>query len=222
MAKIEKRDIWKAEIELEIERLAFSCQYEERGKGSGKMRVVVPTNWLDADGETLLLDIGKRLKGWVKEVILTTKPSMLKKIQFGLFIKSQPNLGMNPLPLAEDGNGVATIKDIAPSKTWGTFSNRGIYQLKDGDRELPEPEVDHLISATTGTSIFRLYYILGKKVIVRGNIFCFVQIPPDSIKSWMDQIGCYKGVGDCHSAPEGYGLFTVKKFELKEEGALSF
>lgn len=222
MVKVEKRDVWKAEVELEVERLAFACQYEERGKGTAKKRYVIPTNWLDEDDKTLLFDAGKRLKGWVKEVVLTTKPSMVKKIQYGLFIKSQPNPGMNSLPLVEDKEKLATLEDIAPSKTWSRFQHRDMYELEYNSIKLPEPEVDHLISGTTGMSIFRLFYILKKTVRVNVNIFCFVQLSPDALKEWMTDIGAYKGIGDCHSAPEGYGLFTVRKFDVVEEKNLSF
>jgi len=117
---------------------------------------------------------------------------------------------------------VATLADISPSKTWNTFQHRDMYELTYNNTKLPEPEVDHLISGTTGMSIFRLYYILKKNVIVRANIFCFVQLSPDALKEWMVNIGIYKGIGDCHSAPEGYGLFRVKKFEVIEEKGLSF
>jgi hypothetical protein len=66
-------------VELEIEKLALSVQYVERGKGSSKKRHLVPTGWLADDGKTILLDVGKRVKGWLKTFVsnvgsITGKP----------------------------------------------------------------------------------------------------------------------------------------------------
>ena len=217
MAKIEKRDVWRAEVTLELSRIAFAAQYEERGKGSERKRYIIPTNWLADDGKTLLFDVGKRLKGWIKEVVLTTKPSLAKKIQYGLFAKSLPKPGLNPLQLVENGK-YATLDDIAPSKTWKNFQYKDLYELGS----FPEPEVEHLISGTTGTSIFRQFYVLEKNVIAKANIFCLAQISPNVIESWLREIGEYKGLGDCHSAPECYGTFTVRDFHTIEEKKIVF
>ena len=215
--KIEKRDIWKAEVGLEIRKLAFAVQYEEKGKGSERKRYIIPTNWLSEDNKTLLFDTGKRAKGWIREIIKTVKPSLEKKVQFGLFIQTLPKPGLNPIQLANDTENV-TIEDFAPSQTWKTFQNREDYDLNG----FPAPEVEHVLSGTTGLSIFRLYFVLSKTIKTEIQIFSLMQIPPESIKSWMDEIGDFKGLGDLHSAPEGYGLFSVKRFEVTEESSLTF
>lgn len=217
MPKIEARSTWKAKLELEIERIAFSSQYIERGKGTEKKRHVLPTGWLADDNKTLLWDCGKRLKGWIGEVALTVKPSLKDKIRFGMFIHSLSKTGLNELKL-KDGGGTATIKDFAPSHSWKEFTLTDLYETN----HLPEPEISHLLSGTTGQSIFALYYVLGKPVITEVEIFSFAQIPAEAVRSWLEMMGEYKGLGDLHNAPEGYGTFSVKKFDVIEEGKIKF
>lgn len=217
MPKIETRDTWKVKIGLEIERIAFSAQYIEKGKGTEKKRHLVPTGWLADDQKTLLWDVGKRLKGWVGEVILTVKPSLKDKIRFGMFIHSLPKTGLNTIQIKGEKR-VATIDDFAPSHSWKEFVNADVYETN----HLPKPEVAHLLSGTTGQSVFSLYYVLDKTMVTEMEVFCFVQIPAEAVKSWLEMMGEYKGLGDLHNAPEGYGTFHVNKFEVIEEGKIKF
>ena len=222
MPKVESRDFWQVKLGIKIKRLAFATQSPERGSGSEKRRYLAPTNWLADDNETILFDFGKRLKGWFGEVIKTIKPSMSDKFRFGLFCKSIPNEGMNPLFLSDDKNNTAKMSDFNESQTWKTFGGKDLYELNHSKIKYPEPEINHMTSGTTGMSMFQLFYVLKPDVIVNGEIFSYVQIAPDAIEQWMKEIGSYKGLGDLHNVPEGFGTFQVEKFEVIKEGKLRF
>lgn len=221
MPKIESRDFWEVKLKAKISRLAFATQSPERGSGSEKKRYLSPTNWLASDNETIQFDFGKRLKGWFGEVIKTVKPSMTDKFRFGLFCKSLPNEGMNPLLLTDD-NKTVKMSDFDESQTWKTFERKDLYELNHSGIRYPDPEINHLVSGTTGTSVFQLFYVLKPNVTVNGEIFSYVQISPDAIKQWLETIGQYKGLGDLHNAPEGFGTFQIEKFEVVKEGKLRF
>ena len=222
MPKVESRDLWEAKIEVRIKRLAFATQSPEKGSGSEKKRYLMPTNWLADDNETILFDFGKRMKGWFGEVIKTIKPSMSDKFRFGLFCKSIPNDGLNSLSFAEDKNKVAKMSDFTISQTWKTFGRTELYALNHSGVKYPEPEVNHMTSGTTGMSLFQLFYVLKPDVKVNGEIFSYVQVSPEAIEQWLREIGKYKGLGDLHNAPEGFGRFEILNFEVIKEGKLRF
>lgn len=209
MPKVSPRKVWKADIDLEIERLALSVQYIEKGKGSSKNRHLVPTDWLDDDGETILFDVGKRLKGWLKEQVATMKSSWKDRVQYGVVCKSLPEPGYVP---------IANLNDIAASRNWESFQKKEDYVLGD----LPAPNVEMIITER-GSSIFAMHYVLQNPVSVKARIYCFAYgIRPDSVKEWLETLGEIKGVGDMHSASAGYGCFKLKSFKIVEEKELSF
>ena len=222
MPRIESRDFWQARIKVKISRLAFATQSPERGGGSEKKRYLMSTNWLADDNKTILFDFGKRLKGWFGEVVKTIKPSMSDKFRFGLFCKSVPNEGMNPLILVDNNNKTAKMSDFNESQTWKTFERKELYELNHSEIKYPEPEVNHMVSGTTKMSLFQLFYVLKPDVMVSGEIFSYVQIAPDAIEQWLHTIGHYKGLGDLHNAPEGFGTFQVENFEVLKKGKLKF
>jgi len=189
-------------------RRSEAAQYIEVGRGSAKKRKVVPTDWLDKDGETIIWNPGKRLKGWLKDVVATLKSSWRNKVQYGMICKSLPNPGYVP---------IAKITDIEPSKDWHSFPHAEDYDLGG----LPEPNVEVVV--LDRGSIFALHYVINKPVIVQAEIFCFARgINAENVKDWMETIGSYKGLGDLHNSSEGYGCFKVKKFEVKEEKTIHF
>jgi len=209
MPRVAPRSVWHVETELEIERLALSVQYIEKGQGSKLRRCLVPTDWLAEDKKTIVWNAGKRLKGWLKETVATMKPSWRDKIQYGVVCKSLPNAGYNP---------IATISDIAPSRTWQTFQRKDEYDLNG----LPEPEVEVIITER-GQSIFAMHYVLAKPVKVGVTIYGFAQgIHWQTIKEWMQKLGEIRGLGDKHSSSEGYGTFKVLKFKKIKEEEISF
>jgi hypothetical protein len=208
MPKITARKMWAAEVELEISRLALSVQYIEKGSGSRAKRVLVPTDWLNEKGE-IVFDIGKRLKGWLKEQVMTMKPTWRDKVQYGIVCKSQPNPGYVP---------IATLKDIEPSRNWGSFQHKDEYDLNG----LPEPNVETILTRD-GRSVFSFHYVLNKPITCKATIYCFAGgITPESVEEWLKTLGKFKGLGDLHNTSAGYGTFEVKSFKLLEEKEITF
>jgi hypothetical protein len=198
--------MWRAEVELEIERLALAVQYVEKGSGSKKKRYLTPTDWLD--GDQIVLDVGKRLKGWLKEQVMTMKTSWRDKIQYGVVCKSLPQAGYVP---------IAELKDIAPSRNWDSFQYKDEYDLNG----LPKPNVEVII--TDRGSIFALHYVLNKPITVKSAIYCFAHgVNSESVEEWLRSLGQVKGLGDLHNSSAGYGTFKVNSFKLVEEEELAF
>lgn len=207
MPKVTARSMWHAEAELEIDRLALSVQYIEKGKGSKKKRYLVPTDWLDED--KIVFDAGKRLKGWLKEQVATMKSSWKDRIQYGVVCKSLPNAGYVP---------IAELKDIAPSRNWISFQHKDEYDFNG----LPEPNVEVVIT-DRGTSVFALHYVLNHPITVKVAIYSFAYgIRPENVEEWLTTLGKIKGLGDMHNSSAGYGCFEVKSFNIVEEKELSF
>jgi len=208
MPRVTSRTFWRAEVELKIERLALSVQYIEKGKGSRKKRYLVPTDWLADDGETIIFDVGERLKGWLKEQVATMKSSWKDRVQYGVVCKSLPNPGYVP---------IAKLEDIAPSRNWNSFQHKDEYELNG----LPEPNVELVV--TDRGSIFALHYVLNKPVTVKAEIYSFAQgITPENVEEWLRVLGRVKGLGDMHNSSAGYGTFEVKSFKVIEEKELAF
>lgn len=208
MPRVTARRKWKAEVELEVERPALSVQYIEKGRGSQKKRFLTPTDWLDENGN-IVWDVGKKLKGWLKEQISTMKTSWKDRIQYGVVCKSLPTPGYVP---------IANLKDIAPSRNWDSFQHKERYDLND----LPEPNVE-LVITDRGTSIFALHYVIKTPITVKALIYGFAYgVTPENVEQWMRELGEIKGLGDMHNSSAGYGCFNVKKFEILEDKEIDF
>lgn len=209
MPKITARSVWHAETELEIERLALSVQYVERGRGSNIKRYLTPTDWLAEDRETIVWNSGKRLKGWLKAQVTTMKSSWKDRIQHGVICKSLPEVGYVP---------ISKLEDILSSRNWSSFQHKDNYDLND----LPEPTVEVIIT-DQGRSIFGMHYVLGKPVNVKVAIYGFAYgVHWKIVEEWMKTLGEIRGLGDMHSSSEGYGTFKVLDYHLVEEKEISF
>ena len=209
MPKVTARKVWKAEAELEINRLALSCQYIEKGRGSSKKRFLVATDWLDKDGETILWDVGKRLKGWLKQQIATMKTSWKDRIQYGMICKSTPKAGYVP---------IAKLTDIEPSRNWHSFQHAEDYTLNG----LPEPNVE-VIMTEQKRSIFAMYYVLKEPIKLKVQIFSYAYgVYPEIVEEWLRTLGSIHGLGDLHNSSEGFGCFHVLDFKVVEDKELAF
>lgn len=208
MPRVTGRKRWCAEVELEIERLALSVQYVVKGSGSSSKRQLVPTGWLADDGKTIVWDVGKRLKGWMKDVVVTMKSSWKDKIQYGIVCKSLPQAGYIP---------IANIEDIQPSRNWDSFQKKDDYSLGS----LPKPN-EEMVMNERGEQIFAFHYVLNKNISTKALIHCFAPIEPEVVKMWLKEIGPIKGLGDLHSSSEGYGCFSLKSFKIIEQKEIPF
>jgi len=196
-----------AKVELEVFKPALSVQYVEKGTGSSKKRHLVPTDWLDGNGN-IVWDVGKKVKGWLKEQVATMKSSWKERIQYGVVCKSLPEPGYVK---------IATIKDIAPPRNWHTFSNTDQYDLND----MPEPNVE--VVKTDRGSVFAFHYVLLNPITVKCLIYSFAYgVTPKVVEGWLRDLGEIKGIGDMHNSSAGYGCFTVKAFEVLEDKEIAF
>ncbi len=205
--KIETRRKWTVIAELEITRPALSVQYVDKGTRSQKKRHFCPTDWLVNDTD-IVWNVGKKMKGWIKEQVTTMKKSMADSVQYGIVCKSLPKAGYVK---------IAELSDIAPSRNWASFNNKDEYVLGD----LPEPNVE-LVQTKTG-SAFTFHYVIGTPVLVKTKIHGFAHnITPEALKNWMENLGEIKGLGDRHNSSEGYGTFTLKSYEIVEDMQIQF
>lgn len=207
--KVTGRRFWKAKVAFEIDRLALAVHYTEKGTGSERKRHLIPTDWLDQDGNTIIWDVGKRLKGWLKQQIATMKSSWRNRIQYGVVCKSLPEPGYN---------AIGELSDILPSINWHSFSERSNYEVN----ELPEPNVEQ-ITTEKKRSLFTLHYVLGKQIHVSAEIYCYAYgVHPESMEDWLRTLGIVHGLGDMHNSSAAYGTFSVKKFEITEDKEIRF
>ena len=207
MPKVESREVWVARAKLKINRLALALQYVEKGAGSRKKRHIIATDWLDADGKTITIDVGKKLKGWFKEQMKTLKPSMVTRIQYGVSCKGLPNGGYIR---------VATIDDVAPSKSWASFRSRENYELNG----MLEPEAEFVITVD-GRTAESIYYVLKNPVEVEVEIKSFASgVNSNAVEDWLKTLGPMKGIGDKHNS--GFGTFELLNFEVTERKELTF
>lgn len=193
--------IWEAETELELQNLAVACQYDEVKRGNRTVRVLrIPA--MKEDGN-IYFDVGKRLRGWMKEQVKTIKPSALDYIQYGLYCQTLPTVGEMK---------IATKKDLIGDKQFPE-SQKINYELPDG---LEYPFMDIIIT-DGGKSVYSQYYIMEKPMKLKAKISCFGRnITPESIEGLLQKLGRIKGLGDKHSTGI-YGLFTLKHFKAKTE-----
>lgn len=194
-------EYWEAEAELEVSNIAFTVPYDERREGSRTIRTFKPTFIKDGN---VMFDVGKKLRGWVKEQVRTVKPSAFEAVQYGFKAFSLPNAG--EVPIAEAGELVGD--DNFPEKF------RSQYEVPNGF-SYPFMETIILKDSKSIKSTFSFYYLLPKTVKLKVNLFCFARnITPEVIEDLMQKLGGYTGLGDRHA--HGYGNFRLINFKCKK------
>jgi len=163
-------------LDTRVSRIALALQYVEKGAGTKKKRHITPTDWLSRDdNKTIVIDVGKKVKGWMKEQMKTVKPSMVARLQYGMVCKSIP-IGFVP---------VGVIKDVATSNSWASFQHVEDYELNG----LPEPEAEYLMN-DAGKQVTSIYYVLPGPVDVEVEIQVFANgVNPDAVKNWLETLG---------------------------------
>ncbi|MCL4518348.1 MAG: hypothetical protein M1587_04040 [Thaumarchaeota archaeon] len=206
----EPRKVWQAEVTLDVHRLALGVQYVEVGKGSQKKRNLIPQDWLAPDRQTIIFDVGKHVKGWLKDQGFSLGGQLKRDaLNYGVICKTLPTSGYAK---------VAKLSDIAPSHTWESFIKKGDYVLNS----LPEPEVEAVLTKE-GKSIFALFLVLGKDVEMKARIHSFARgIDHDLIQNWLTELGPIKGLGDKHNSSSNFGTFDVKEFKFLGERDLKY
>lgn len=202
-------EYWEAVAELEIENIAFTVPYDETGKGSRKIRTFRP-DFLDKDGK-VMFDVGRKLRGWMKQTVGTIKPSAGDVIRYGFKAYSFPDGG--GVPIANKGELIGASDDDFPE------SFKKDYNSPSG---LPFPCRETIVVKEAGKtrSTFSFHYVLPKKVRVKVKMFCFGRnITADGVRDLMTKLGEFTGLGDMSS--QGYGHFKVLKFDEIAKGELN-
>lgn len=200
MPKAKVNEYWEADVEVEISNLAFAVDYDERKVGARKIRAF--KLGFVKNGE-VMFDVGKKIRGWIKEQARTIKPSAYEAIQYGFKSFTLPEQGEMAIAKAEDLVGT----DDFPDK----FKND--YEVPKG---FPYPFMETIIikEGKTTRSTFAFYYLLPKSVKAKLRIFCFARnITPEVVEDLMQKIGPYAGLGDRHS--QGHGTFKLLSFQAK-------
>jgi hypothetical protein len=197
--KAEPSILWYANVELEVYDLGFAVEYDEQKIANRNVRVFRPS-WLD--GNNVMWDTGKRVRGWIKEQVKNIRPSYVDLIQHGIIVKSLPKEG-----LIKAGEK----KDIVGDKDLKTFP------LKEKENYLPPDGMDYPFMDTvvteSGSSVFSFYYRLPKAFKTGCEIFCNItKITPEGIENLMRELGPIYGIGD-----RRLGHFKVLKFDVTKK-----
>lgn len=190
---------WEANVELEIQNLAFSLQMKDEGRGATKKRIFL-TDWLK-DGQ-IMWNPAQRVAGWLHKQLPLVRSSYRDQVQALKVFPADGKLWM-PIGKATDLTG----SDTAPEES---------FELPKG---LPYPMKQFIMvtDAKGGKRSAPTYwYELNKPITVKVKIISFARgITPDMVQEALSKLGKASGLGDKHSV--GYGTFTLKGFEAKQE-----
>lgn len=207
MVKAIVRYVWNADVSLELRNLALAVQYDEEKRGGRTVRIFKPQEWLD--NGSIMLDVGKRLRGWFVQQAKTVKPSLADALRYGLKCDSLPEPGSIE---------VAKQEDIVSNSD---FSEKDKLEYYLGDElekvGYPFKEVFSVTERGARRSVFAFNYIIDKPIKVEAKIYSFARgFMPDSAKEMLENLGVIMGIGDRYA--QGYGCFKLLDFkhEIKE------
>jgi len=197
---------WLAEVELEVENIAFNCAYDERKVGNRTVRFFRPEFILNGK---VIWNPAKKLRGWLKEQVKTIKPSATEAVQYGIKTRGVPTDIIEIADVSElEGDPNFPEKDKQDYITYNNmpYPYKEVIVVKDGGKV---------------RSTFSFYYVLKKPIRCKVEIFCFARnISPESVKELLEKLGSYTGLGDKHN--QDFGHFKLISFEVKQRGAINF
>jgi hypothetical protein len=198
------RYVWNAEASIELRDLCLSVGYDAVPRGGRKIRLLKPQDWMD-DGK-VVLDVGKRMRGWFKQQAMTAKPSLGDALKYGLKCDSLPKFGRIP---------VANIKDITSNKDFPEKDKTEYYLSPDLEKiGYPFKDVVLAKEGTKTRSLFIFYYLIEKPITVNVKIQSFARgFNPEGAKEMLQKLGGIMGIGDGYA--RGHGCFELKKFKSK-------
>lgn len=205
--KLEKSHYWKTNVEIEANNIAFATMVNIFRKGMRIDHIEVANNqsWLGKNNE-VLFDIGKRLKGWIKEQARTMKPSLADKLRYSL-----------------SGNSIVGDKTVFGQIPIATLDDLDGLNEADSDTEFKKPDKFKLYpfrSVFVGENknyVNSYSYILPKQIKMKGELFCWTKdFTPNDCKQILEVFGSGMGIGDHHS--QGYGKFRLLDFKVIQEG----
>lgn len=205
MVKLEKSHYWKAKIELEVQNLAFSSVINKTRKGMriDSLELSPHQSWIKNDD--IIFDIGKRVKGWIKEQIKTIKPSLAEKLKYSFTGNSilNNNVVFGHIPIAKINqlSGLEVPEDDILFKLPATFK---LYPFRN------------VFVGENKNYVNQYYYLLETPIKLSTEVFCWTKdFTPDDFKNMLAVFGAGMGIGDLHS--QGYGKFKLISFEKTEE-----
>jgi hypothetical protein len=208
--KAEPTQYWEAEVELQVfTQLGFSVMIDEFKEKSVKIKEVRMDNFVyEHDGKQMVcFDIGKRLKGWIRQTLATVKGKssvITDRSQHGLWCKSKPDVGFIPIAELSELQGMTRPDNVT-------------RELKLPEGMTVYPQHEYGLADGGKRSFTAFFYTLPPPRILHASITSFVKgIDPDFIKDLCETIGQHAGLGDRHSQA-GMGLFKVNSWDMKEE-----
>lgn len=202
MVKTINRYVWNASATIELRDLCLSVGYDEVPRGGRKVRLLKPQDWLN-DGK-IVLDVGKRMRGWFKQQALTAKPSLGDALKYGLKCDSMPTFGLVSVAKTND----IVNNDDFPEK------DKTEYYLSEELEKIGYPFKD-VVLAKDGTktrSVFIFYYLINKPITVQVKIQSFARgFTPDAAKEMLEKLGGIMGIGDGYA--RGHGCFKLIDFK---------
>lgn len=202
---------WEADVKIKIEKqpgLGFSVQTKrkkEKIKGSSYWEFDI-SEWIN--GEKIVFDTGKRLRGWFKSNAKTIRPSLADSLQYGLRCLSKPHPGFVEIADISELEGMNTEPDAELQRE---------YRLPPNSN-LPYPKKDSFVTGTGKDmrSVFSFYYVLPKEVELDVKIISFARnFTPEMAKWMLEKLGSVQGIGDRYS--NGFGLFSLVDFKAEKE-----
>lgn len=202
MAKAKVNYIWEADVSLELRNMALAVQYDEVKRGGRLVRIFRPQDWYK-DG-TIMIDIGKRLRGWFLQQSKTIKPSLAETLKYGIKCDSVPAPG----PVE-----VAKIKDITSNPLFLEKDKTEYYLGEELEKVgYPFKEVFTVPDGKKIRSVFAFHYTIDKSIRVKAKIHTFARgFLPESAKEMLEKVGGIIGIGDRYA--QGYGCFKLVDFK---------
>lgn len=206
--KLEKSHYWKAIVEIEASNIAFSTVVGIHRKGMriDYTEVAKEQSWLR--GWDIVFDVGKRLKGWIKEQAKTMKPSLADKLRYSL-----------------SGNSIDGDKTVFGFIKIAKLDELVGLLVSDGQEECKKPDkfkfypYRNVFVGENKKYVNSYYYLLPKPVKLKAELFCWTKdFTHADCKSMLEIFGTGMGIGDQHS--QGYGKFKLIDFKVTQEGDL--
>lgn len=202
MVKAIVRYVWDADVSLELRNMALAVQYDEVKRGGRTVRIFRPQDWYN-DGN-IMIDVGKRLRGWFIQQSRTVKPSLADALRYGLKCDSVP---------APGSVEVAKTKDITPNSAFLEKDKTEYYLGEELEKVgYPFKEVFSVTEGGKMRSVFAFHYIIDKPIPVKAKIHSFARgFLPGSAEEMLKKIGVIIGLGDRYA--QGYGCFKLIDFK---------
>lgn len=188
---------WEAEVEIEVNRLAFTLGFVDVGRGATRKRIFT-ADWLK-DGK-VYFNPSRRLAGWFKKNLGLIRTTYREQTS-----------ALKVFPVGETWIPIADASEL-------TGSDTPLPEGAELPRGLPTPFKHFFpVEEKGGRRSTAAYWVeLHKPIAFKVKIVSFARgITPQVIKEALSKLGSACGIGDRYS--QGYGLFKLISFEAKEE-----